>query len=320
MFRTNHARRSLVAGAAFAALSLGAVAAAPGALAAPGDSAGPTPSVGPTQTGGHTKLSVTGPAAVGLAGKPVEFTEKIINTNAEPEDLLLDLLVDAGGIPDNGLSLEYRTDSGVWKPLSLDIHAGTFEASLPGTIKLGPNETRTFHLRLGLPMGEPHNGDSNGGATSLKLTSSVGAADGSWTLQARDIRTVKVQGLTSTLTGVPATAVPGGAPIEFKATAANTTASDYVNVTTVLYTNRYATVQVYRGGHWVTLAPVLPNDGPDVAGYYLRARDYSAAKGSSSTVRVRISYKKTAPLGNTTVQQSIIVNEGSTAFHGSYVG
>ena len=59
------------------------------------------------------------------------------------------------------------------------------------------------------------------GAGPDELTSSVGAADGSWALQARDVRTVKVQGLSADISGVPKTAVRGGAPIEFNATVGN---------------------------------------------------------------------------------------------------
>ncbi|ELP63258.1 LPXTG cell wall anchor domain protein [Streptomyces turgidiscabies Car8] len=302
-------------------MSLGSVAAtAPTVWAAPG---APTPSAGPSQTCCHTELAVDGPAAVGLAGQPVEFTEKITNTSAtESEDVFLNLVADAGvGMPENGLAIWYRADNGAWAKVPLEYSDGSFQGALPLTVTLGPGKSRVLHLRLGLPMGEPHNGDSDGGADSVKLTSSVGAADGSWVLQARDVRTVAVKGMTSSFTGVPATAVPGGAPVEFKATVANTTASDYVNVSSVLFTDRYATVRVFRAGEWVTLKPVFEAAEPDTAGFYLRGHDYAVSTGATSTVRVRISWQKNAPLGRTRLVQSVIVNEGgSVPFRGTYVG
>lgn len=308
-------------GAAGVLMSLGAVAAtAPAVWAAPGT---PTPSAGPSQTCCHTELTVDGPGTLGLAGQPVEFTEKITNTSAtESEDVFLNLVADAGaGMPENGLAIWYRTDDGAWEKVTLEYHSGSFQGTLPPTITLGPGESRVLHLRLGLPMGEPHNGDSDGGTQSVRLTSSVGAADGSWVLQARDVRTIPVKGLTARLTGVPATAVPGGAPVEFKATVANSTASDYVNVSSVLFTDRHTTVQVYREGEWVTLAPVLTAAEPDTAGFYLRGPDYAAPAGDSSTVRARVSWKANAPLGKTRLAQSVIVNAGgSVPFRGTYLG
>jgi len=306
-------------GAACALMSLGAVAAAPAAWAEPGT---PTPSAGPAQTCCNTTLSVDGPAAVGLAGQPVEFTEKITNTSAtESQDLFLNLVADAGaGMPENGLAMYYRTDSGSWEKVALEYSSGSFQGALPFTITLGPGESRVLHLRFGLPMGEPHNGDSDGGARTVRLTSSVGAADGSWVLQARDVRTIPVQGLSAGLTGVPSTAVPGGAPVEFEATLTNPTPSDYLNLNSVLFTDKYATVQVRRGGKWITLTPVTTAAEPGRVGHYLRERDHKSPAGSSSSVPVRVIWKKDAPLGRTTLTQSVIVNEGSVPFRGTYVG
>ncbi|NEA64419.1 hypothetical protein [Streptomyces sp. SID12488] len=323
MFRTIRIGRPLAMGAAGALMSLGSVAvAAPAVWAAPGE---PTPSAGPSQTCCHTELAVDGPGTLGPAGQPVDFTEKLTNTSAtEPEDVLLGLVADAGtGMPENGLAIWYRTDSGAWEKVPLEYRSGSFQGTLPPTITLGPGESRVLHLRLGLPTGEPHNGDSNGGTRSVKLTSSVGAADGSSALQARDVRTIPVEGLTATLTGVPATAVSGGAPVEFEATVANTTASDYVNVSSVLFTDRHTTVQVYREGEWAALTPVLAASEPDTAGFYLRGHDYAAPAGDTGTVRVRVSWKANAPLGRTRLAQSVIVDEsgsGSVPFRGTYVG
>ncbi|MGW1718000.1 hypothetical protein [Streptomyces sp. NPDC002156] len=321
MFRTIRiGRRPLAMGTAGVLMSLGAVAAAPAAWAEPGTPT--TPSAGPAQTCCNTTLSVDGPAAVGLAGQPVEFTEKITNTSAtESQNLFLNLVADAGpGMPKNGLAMYYRTDGGAWQQVPMEYTSGSFQGALPITITLGPGESRVLHLRLGLPMGEPHNGNSDGGARAVQLTSSVGAADGSWVLQARDVRTIPVQGLTAGLTGVPSTALRGGAPVEFEATLANPTPSEYLNLNSVLFTDTYATVQVKRGGAWVTLPPVTATAEPGRVGHYLRERDHKAPVGSSSSVPVRISWKDDAPLGRTTLTQSVIVNEGSVPFRGTYVG
>ncbi|WP_369036554.1 MULTISPECIES: hypothetical protein [Streptomyces] len=323
MFRTIHIGRigqPLAIGAAGVLMSLGAVAAAPAAWAEPG--APTTPSAAPAQTCCNTTLSVTGPAALGLAGQPVEFTEKITNTSAtESQDLFLDLVADAGaGMPKNGLVMYYRTDSGAWQKVLMEYSGGSFQGALPITITLGPGESRVLHLLLGLPMGEPHNGDSDGGANSVQLTSSVGAADGSWVLQARDIRTIPVHGLAAGLAGVPTTAVRGGAPVEFDATLVNPTPSDYLNVNSVLFTDKYATVQVKRGGAWVTLPPVTAAAEPGLVGHYLRERDHKVPAGSSGSVPVRVSWKANAPLGKATLTESIIVNEGSVPFRGTHVG
>ncbi|MGW3651023.1 hypothetical protein [Streptomyces sp. NPDC000878] len=322
MFRTIHIGRighPLAIGAAGVLMSLGAVAAAPAAWAEPG---APTPSAGPAQTCCNTTLSVDGPAAVGLAGQPVEFTEKITNTSAtESQDLFLNLVADAGaGMPKNGLVMYYRTDSGAWQKVLTEYSSGSFQGALPITITLAPGESRVLHLLLGLPMGEPHNGNSDGGARSVQLTSSVGAADGSWVLQARDVRTIPVQGLSAGLTGVPATAVRGGAPVEFEATLANPTPSEYLNLNSVLFTDKYATVQVKRGGVWATLTPVTATGEPGRVGHYLRDRDHTAPVSSSSSVPVRVTWKKNAPLDATTLTQSVVVNEGSVPFRGTYVG
>ncbi|WP_157968654.1 hypothetical protein [Streptomyces geranii] len=318
MFRTVRAGRPLTLGAAGLLLSLGAVAVAPAAMAEPG--APTTPSAGPSQTCCDTTLSVDGPAAVGLAGQPVEFTEKITNTSAtETQKLFLNLVADAGaGLPKNGLAMYYRTDAGAWEQVAMEYSGGSFQGALPITITLGPGENRVLHLRLGLPMGEPHNGDSNGGARTVQLTSSVGAADGSWVLQARDVRTIPVQGLSAALTGVLATVVRG-VPVEFRATVTNPTPSEYVNLNSVLFTDKDATVQVRRDGAWVTLPPVAADD-PGRVGHYLGKRDHTLPVGSTNSVPVRVTWKDGAPLGKSVLTQSVIVNEGSVPFRGTYVG
>ncbi|MBC3841017.1 hypothetical protein GXW82_14215 [Streptacidiphilus sp. 4-A2] len=81
----------------------------------------------------------------------------------------------------------------------------------------------TLSFRIGLPVGTPHDGDSNGGTPYIKLRSNVTALDGSWVLQASDTHTIDVDSISSTFTHVPARAVAGGAPIEFDAVLTNPT-------------------------------------------------------------------------------------------------
>lgn len=127
MFRTVRIGRPLAMGAAAMLISLSAVAATASTVwAGPGT---PTPSAEPSQTCCHTELTVDGPGTLGLAGQPVEFTEKITNASAtESEDVFLNLVADAGaGMPENGLAIWYRTDDGTWEKVTLEYHSGSFQ-------------------------------------------------------------------------------------------------------------------------------------------------------------------------------------------------
>jgi LPXTG-motif cell wall-anchored protein len=181
-------------------------------------------------------------------------------------------------------------------PLTL---AGTqFSGELPETFPLAAGQSRTVQLRLGLPMGTPHNGDSNGGTDHLKLTTLV-SYGASGAANATDEETVKVDGLATALSGVPATATAGGPPVAFRATVSNPTASAYENVTDVLFTSRYTTVQVQHSGTWTTLQPRTDSTEPGIYGFDIIGKDTSLTAHSTTTVKVRVTYNQGAPAGPT---------------------
>ncbi|WP_328677173.1 hypothetical protein [Streptomyces sp. NBC_00343] len=125
-------------------------------------------------------------------------------------------------------------------------------------------------------MGTAHHGDSNGGADHLKLNTLIsygtsGAANDT------DEDTVKDDGLTAGLSDVPTAATAGGPGVTFRATVSNPTASAYENVTGVLFTSRYATVQVLRSGTWTTLKPITAPAEPDVYGFAVTGKDSTLA-------------------------------------------
>lgn len=305
--RTHTLLSSATATGAGLLLAAAGVVLAPAAMAAPAD-AGP-----PDLT-----VSTAAPAEIGLGGLPVAFTSTAKNIG--PYDTsharLIYHIDGGGGLPPNALSLQYRLGGTAWKTVPLTRTGTQFSGELPEQFPLAVGASRTVQLRLGLPMGTPHNGDSNGGTDHLKLTTMVsygasGAATGT------DEDTVKVDGLTTALTGVPSTATAGGPGATFRATVTNPTASAYENVTDVLFTNRHTTVQVLRSGSWRTLRPITSTAEPDVYGFDVIGKDASMAPHSSATVKVRLTYRKDAPLGTTTVNPCAIVNEGDLPFRGS---
>ncbi len=265
----------------------------------------------------HMTLSADAPAGLGLGGSPVAFTETIGNTGNTSHSVALALGADAGpGMPCNGLSLEYQGADGVWRTLSPTCSNGDFTAKVPDTFTVAPGKTRAVRLRIGLPMGEPHDGDSNGGSQGVELTSTLSAADSSKVL-AQDVHDIAVAGLAPSFDGVPATAVAGGKPVEFKARVENPTPSEYVNVSQVLHTDRHTTVQIYRSGEWKTLRPLTLADEPESFGYILGDRDFSLAAHGSMSQRVRVSYEKEAPGGKAELVACAVVNGGDDPFRGT---
>ncbi|MBY8881563.1 hypothetical protein [Actinacidiphila acidipaludis] len=263
-------------------------------------------------------VSTAAPAEIGLAGQPVAFTTKVSNTGRfDSTATRLIFRVDgAGGLEPNALSLEYRLSGTAWQKVPLTLTGTQFAGEMPQTFPLAAGKSRTVQLRIGLPMGTPHNGDSNGGAERLKLTTMVsygasGAANDS------DEDTIKVDALAGALSHVPATVTAGGPGVTFQATLRNPTASAYVNVTDTLVTNRYASVQVLRSGKWTTLAPRTTAAEPDVYGFDVVGKDAALSAHGSTSVTVRLSYRKDAPTGKTTVNPCVFVNQGTMAFSGT---
>lgn len=263
-------------------------------------------------------VSTAAPAEIGLAGQPVDFTTTASNIGKDDtSSARLIYRIDGGnGLPSNAVSLQYRLSGTAWKTVPLTLSGTEFSGELPDRFALAAGKSRTVQLRLGLPMGTPHNGDSNGGTDRLKLTTMVsyGAAGAA---NDTDVDTVKVDGLTSGLSGVPASAVAGGPGVTFRATVTNPTASAYENVTDVLFTNRHATVQVLRSGAWKTLEPITDSADPDIYGFDVIGKDAALAAHSSATAKVRVTYRKNAPSGKTTVHPCTFVNEGSLPFRGT---
>ncbi|MFF7458342.1 hypothetical protein [Kitasatospora sp. NPDC008115] len=261
------------------------------------------------------KLRVNAPAAVGGAGQPVEFTETITNTGSRAAVFGLALSTTSDmGTPPHGIAMEVRDrKNGKWRPIALDtgVHDGkvSYSAYLPVDVTIPARGSVTVQLRIGAPMGRPHDGASNGGMQSIDLRSAV-AAPGSWVAMDQVTRTIKVQNIAPSLSRVPSTAVAGGAPIEFDAVLKNPTPSNYVNVANVLFVDPHATVQVRRpNGTWTTLKKVyngIPGESP---GVYLQGRDSGIRAKSTATVRVRVSYDASTPLGPTDLGRCVFVNE-----------
>lgn len=302
------ARSSIAVAGTGVLLAAAVLALAPVASAAPADSGPPSLAV-----------STAAPAEIGAAGQSVPFTTTVTNTGPNDTSFVrLIYRIDATtGVMPDAVSLQYRLGGTAWHQVPLTYADDVFSGEVPQTFPLAAGASRTVQMRLGMPMGTPHNGDSNGGTRQVKMTTMVsygasGAAIG------EDHDTVKVDGLSTALSGVPRTAVAGGPPVTFTASVTNPSNSAYTNVTDVLFTNRHTSVQVLRSGHWTTLKPLTSTAEPDVYGYDVIGKDASMAPHSRTTVTVRLTYRKDAPLGATTVNPCAIVNEGSgEPFRGS---
>ncbi|MEV6972633.1 hypothetical protein [Kitasatospora sp. NPDC093806] len=273
----------------------------------------------------RVKLKLDAPAVIGSAGQPVEFTETVTNTGSKETNYRLYVHAITGeGLPaSDAIVIDYRDPAGGgWKSLKLsrfgEGRGAGYGAELPKALAIPAHRSVAVKLRIGLPMGRPHAGATNGGIPSLVLDS--GVAGGAHGVPAdRVSKTIKVQSPSPSVSRVPATAVAGGAPIEFDAVVKNSTPSNYVNVGNVLFVDPHATVQVRKpNGTWTTLKKVydgIPGDNP---GVYLQGRDSSLRANSTTTVRVRVSYDTTTPLGQTKLGQCLFVNESpTTPFRGT---
>ncbi|MFJ9249912.1 hypothetical protein [Streptomyces sp. NPDC101776] len=295
------------------AVGAGLLLAATGAALAPAATAAPEDPQPPALA-----VSTAAPTEIGLAGRPVGFTTTASNVGTDDtSSARLIYHVDGGaGLPPNAVSLEYRLSGTTWKTVPLTLSGTQFSGELPESFPLAAARSRTVQLRLGLPMGTPHHGDSNGGTQSLKLTTLVSYGS-SGAANDTDEDTVKVDAPTVGLSAVPATVTAGGPGITFQATVKNPTSSAYENLTEVLFTSRYATVQVLRSGAWKTLRPITAGAEPDVYGFDIIGKDASMAADSGTVTKIRLAYRKDAPAGTTTVHPCVFVNEGSTPFTGT---
>ncbi|MFD5081461.1 hypothetical protein ACFWOG_02340 [Kitasatospora sp. NPDC058406] len=262
------------------------------------------------------KLSVQAPAVIGFGGQPVRFTESVTNTGERATNFKLNLLVTAAvGAPQHSLTIDYKDPaSGAWKPVEMAYHHGENGTSYDGTVSgitVAVGKTVKVDLRIGAPVDRPNDGGSNAGFQSLKLRSAVGWGQ-SGVLLAENFSTIKVATPTSSLAHVPATAVAGGAPIEFDAVLSNSTPSSYVGLGSALFVGDHATVQVRRAdGTWTTPTKVsggLPGDPP---GVYLQGRDATVGAGKTTVTKVRVSYDRSTPPGGATLNPCLFVNAGS---------
>jgi hypothetical protein len=266
-------------------------------------------------------LSAPAPAEIGLAGQPVEYSDTVTNTGAAATDeLVMRFTLDGGqGLPSNAASLEYRTAGGVWKPVPLDFAGTTFSGTLPGTFTLGAGASRTVRLRVGLPMGTPHNGDSNGGTQSLKVHTTVSrAAAGAAAVV--DDHTIAVSAATASLSGVPAFATAGDAGITFDAKVSNPTASAYENLSHILVTDTHTIVEVRRSGGWTRLPAVMAPIGPGETGravYTLDGKDSSIGAHTETVTKVRLSYPRSAGGAKSIFSDCLLVNAGANPLSGT---
>ncbi|MGW3040126.1 hypothetical protein ACWC9T_08765 [Kitasatospora sp. NPDC001159] len=266
---------------------------------------------------GPLNLTVHAPAVIGAAGGPVEFTESIGNKGDQGFGAVLELSVETpAGAPPNALSLEYVNSTGNWE--NVDLKVGNeadrvVYSGVAGKIIVPPGGT-DVRLRLGAPMGKPHDGATNGGVGPvLTFRTSVRGWGQDHPVEppVSDTHRIKVDAISSHLTKVPATVVAGGAPIEFDALLRNPTPSAYTNLGNVLFADRGAKVEV-RGadGAW-TVLPAVTTQADEQAGFYLDGRGSSASPDSLETKRVRVSYPAGAPLGKTRLNPCVFVNEGA---------
>ncbi|MFE2723232.1 hypothetical protein [Kitasatospora sp. NPDC059327] len=307
--RVRRSRRTVTAAAALGVVALS------GSLALPSQSAfaGTAPGV---------KLAVQAPASVGFAGQPVAFTETITNTGAEAATYALSLTTTSEqGTPSDAVTIGYKDPAnGAWKSVPLEFRTGTDTATYDGTVRgitVPAGRTVKLSMRIGAPMGLPHRGATNGGFRAMALRSAV-TLPGSDVALAEQVKTIKVESIRTSLASVPATAVAGGAPVEFDAVLANPTPSGYVNLGNVLFSDAHATVQVREAdGTWTTPRKVTGGTAGDLTGVYLRGRDSTIGAGKTLVTRVRVSYDANTPLGASRISPCLFVNEGSVPFQGT---
>ena len=271
-------------------------------------------------------LTVQPPTSIGAAGGPVEFTETIANTGGTGWAVVLQLTAEtAVGAGEDFIGIEARNElNGQWDALPVTLHheqdKDVFSAEVTGKIVVPAGEKKDVHLRLGAPMGKPHDGASNGGVgPAVTLRSEV---KGWWQdtpvePAVRDTHTVTVDAISNELAGVPAKAVAGGAPVEFDAVLRNPSPSAYTNLGNVLFADEHARVEVRRAdGTWTTLSAVTVADGnPGQGGFYLDGRNSSAAPASTRTERIRVSYPASTA-GE--IRTCVFVNEPQDMpFHGT---
>ncbi|MFJ9694180.1 hypothetical protein [Kitasatospora sp. NPDC101183] len=271
---------------------------------------------------GPLGLSVHAPNEIGGAGGPVEFTETVGNRWDRDLAVTLELSIDSEiGTPPYSLSLDYLDDRGAWQsvPLTARTEADrTVTSGVTGAI-LVPHGGKEVRLRIGAPMGRPHDGATNGGlGHTIVLRSTARGPQDVPAVTLTETRTIVVGWISNSVVGVPGTAVAGGAPIEFEVQLRNPTPSAYTNLGNVLFADRHAKVEA-RGadGAWAPVAPAI-GIPDDPAGFYMDGRNSTAAAGSYGVKQVRVTFPADMPPGRTQLNPCVFVNEGpDTPFRGT---
>lgn len=304
------------------ALRASAIATAAAALALTGTALALAPSAMAIDDTRQMTLAVDAPTEIGFAGGPVEFTETFGNTGTTFVPEYLHFSAETGtGVSADSMTMDYLAADGRWEPLDLTYNTGygEFYGRTTETFSVAPGTTQTVHLRIGMPMGTPHHGDTNGGTDHVTLISSL-IPEGELLADVEDTHAIKVTPLAHSFVEVPLYASPGGAPIEFGAKLTNTTKSKYTNLSYVLFTDKYTSVQVLKGDKWTTVPAVTePDAGYFAQGFYLAGPNSTVAPDSSSTTRVRVAWRADAPVARARLEGCVIVNErpGVPAFDGT---
>ncbi|MEV4558303.1 LPXTG cell wall anchor domain-containing protein [Kitasatospora sp. NPDC049285] len=252
-------------------------------------------------------LAVQAPAALAFAGGPLPLVETVTNPGPTARQLALRLAAETGpGASKYDLAIGYRDPAdGQWKSVPLTFADGVFTGSQ--TITAAPGTT-TVQLRIGAPMGLPHHGASNGGFQHVALKSTLTEPGATQPLaeQRNDLGMVSID---SELQNVPASAVVGGAPVEFDWKISNGTPAEYTNVNDVLWVDPHATVQKQVPGQgWVTLKAEHVADADYVA-VRVDEPDLTFAAHTDRIPHLRVSYAADTPVGSTKLNACLIVDE-----------
>ncbi|MFD0398750.1 hypothetical protein ACFVHI_11800 [Kitasatospora sp. NPDC127121] len=255
-------------------------------------------------------LTIQEPAPIGYGGEPVEFSETVTNpgTTEAPFTLKLNVSNVHARVHD-AFAIEYRDADGTWKPVELTFKQSdktfNFSGKVTGlTVPAGA--TRTFQLRLAA-VG---NNDTGGYSLPTKLYSAVVDPAAEDTVLAEATKDVAVKSLVVQLKNAPTTAVAGGAPVEFDVAVNNPSASRYGKLATILWADSHSVLEMQKAdGAWETV-PGTP--GPQAGGpvRYLLSGDALAA-GATITKHVRLAYTAEAKVGQTSVDPSAVINEGT---------
>lgn len=255
-------------------------------------------------------MTIQEPSSIGFGGEPVEFSETVTNPGTAEAPFTLKLNVsNVHARVHDAFAIEYRDADGTWKPVELTFKQSdrtfNFSGKVTGlTVPAGA--TKTFQLRLAA-VG---NNDASGYNQPTKLYSAVVDPAAEDTVLAEDTKDVAVKSLAVQLKNAPTTAVVGGAPVEFDVAVNNPSASRFGKLATILWADPHSVLEMQKAdGTWET---VTGTPGPQVGVLvrYLLSDDALAA-GTTITKHVRLAYTAEAKVGQTFVNPSAHINEGT---------